>query len=260
MKIAVCVKAVPDAPTTRLDATTFRLDRDGELTLNTADRPSVEAALQLRESFGELEVVAVSVGPPQALAALRFALAMGADRGVLVADEAATGSDLLGTARILAAVLEREAPELTLFGQQAVDSNGALLWAAVADRLGLPVVSRAGAVTLRDGKVVAHRRGELGMDAIEAPLPCAVAVSASINEPRMPTFRQLKRALDKPYDVVSVADLGISPAAVGLLGSRTVVHALVEPETGRETRWIHDDEGHAAEDLLDFLVSRRLVL
>src|SRR3954454_14981873 len=133
MKIAVCAKYVPEATVERLlDPQTKRLDRSGEGTLNQFDVHAVEEALKLRDASGDGEVVIVSLGPERALEAMRKALAMGADRVVLVSDEGAAGSDLIATSRILAAALEREGADLVLFGQQASDSDGAVLWAAVA--------------------------------------------------------------------------------------------------------------------------------
>src|SRR3954449_5058461 len=139
MKIAVCVKHVPEGPS-RLDSQTFRLDRSGESALNHFDANAVEEALRLKGD-SETEVVAVSLGPQKALDSLRKALAMGADRAVLVSDDAAAGSDLVATSRLLAAALEKENADLVLFGQQASDADGAVLWAAVAERLGRPGVS-----------------------------------------------------------------------------------------------------------------------
>src|ERR1700679_2154432 len=128
MKIAVCVKAVPDAAIgKRLDPATGRLDRSGELALSDYDTHPLEEALRLRETEGG-EVVVVSMGPAKTMDSLRKALAMGADRAVLISDGALEGSDLVGTSRVLAAVLEREAPELVLFGQQSADGDGACLW------------------------------------------------------------------------------------------------------------------------------------
>src|SRR5215208_6864354 len=118
MKIAVCVKEVPDATAhKRIDAGTKRLDRSGEGALNAFDANAVEEALRLRDAAGEGEVLAVSLGPEQAVDALRKTLAMGADRSVLVSDDALAGSDLVATSRVLAAALERESPDLVLFGQ-----------------------------------------------------------------------------------------------------------------------------------------------
>src|SRR5215470_10316065 len=109
MKIAVCVKAVPDAATgRRLDASSHRLDRSGELTLSDFDTHPVEEALKLRDAAGDGEVVIVSMGPEKAMDALRKALAMGADRAVLVSDDALAGSDLVGTSKALAGALEKE--------------------------------------------------------------------------------------------------------------------------------------------------------
>ena len=143
MKIAVCVKAVPDAASGRhLDPATKRLDRSGELTISEWDTYAIEEALRLKESAGDGEVVVVSMGPERALDALRKALAMGADRAVLISDASLEGADLLGTAKALAGALDRESAELVLFGQQSADGGGACLWAAVAERLRAPVVSQ----------------------------------------------------------------------------------------------------------------------
>src|SRR6185503_294376 len=123
-----------------------RLDRSGEGALNPTDVNAVEEALRLKESAGG-EVVLVSLGPEKAMDSLRKGLAMGADRAVLVSDDAAAGSDLVGTSRVLAAALGREAPDLVLFGQQSSDADGAVLWAAVSDRLRRPMVSQVAELT-----------------------------------------------------------------------------------------------------------------
>src|SRR5437867_9317520 len=156
MKIAVCVKQVPEG-NRRLDPDSKRLDRSGEGALNPFDANAVEEALRLKDAAGDGEVVLVSMGPPKALDALRKALAMGADRAVLVSDDAAAGADLVATSYVLAKALERESAELVLFGQQAGDSDGALLWAAVGDRLRRPLVSQAAEVTHGDGSVTVKR-------------------------------------------------------------------------------------------------------
>src|ERR671922_2431680 len=159
MKIAVCVKQVPEG-TRRLDPETKRLDRSGEGALNPFDANAVEEALRLKDAGEEGEIVLVSLGPAKAQDALRKALAMGADRAILVADDAAAGSDLVATSYALAKVLERENADLVLFGQQAGDSDGAVLWAAVADRLRLPLVSQAAELAVTDGTVTVKRQTE----------------------------------------------------------------------------------------------------
>src|SRR3954463_12434830 len=175
MKIAVCVKQVPEG-SRRIDPETKRLDRSGEGALNPFDANAVEGARRLKDAGGEGEIVLVSLGPAKALDALRKALAMGADRAGLVSDEGAVGADLVATSAALAKALEREGADLVLFGQQANDSDGAVLWAAVADRLRRPMISQVAELTVADGSVRGKRQTEFGYDTIEASLPAVVAV------------------------------------------------------------------------------------
>ena len=260
MKIAVCVKQVPEATGQRkIDPSTKRLDRSGEGALNQYDVNAIEEALRIKEAGGdEGEVVLVSLGPEGALDAIRKGLAMGADRAVLVADAGAAGSDLVATSYLLAKALEREAPDLVLFGQQSSDSDGAVLWAAVADRLKLPVISQAAELTVAGGKARAKRQTEFGYDVVEAPLPAVVAVSDAINEPRYPSLKGIMGAKKKPQDVLSLADLGAAADRAGEAGSRTEVLALGAPPARGDSQKIEDD-GSAAEQILAFLVERKLV-
>jgi electron transfer flavoprotein beta subunit len=252
MKIAVCVKQVPEG-SRRIDPETKRLDRSGEGALNPFDANAVEEALRLKDAGGEGEIVLVSMGPAKAQDALRKALAMGADRAVLVSDEGAAGADLVATSAALAKALERESADLILFGQQANDSDGAVLWAAVADRLRLPVVSQAAEVTHADGKVTVKRQTEFGYDVIEAPLPAVIAVSDAINEPRYPSLKGIMGAKSKPQETVTLAELGVDGVE-----SRTEVYALNDPPARGDSRKIEDD-GNAAQAVLDFLAEKRLV-
>jgi electron transfer flavoprotein beta subunit len=256
MKIAVCVKHVPKMAA-RIDPASKRLDRSGDGDLNHFDANAVEEALRLKGD-GETEVVVVSLGPEAALEALRRALAMGADRAVLVSDESAAGSDLVGTSRVLAKALERESPDLVLFGQQASDGDGAVLWAAVAERLRLPVVSQAAEVTLQDGSLRVKRQTEFGYDVIDVPLPAVVAVSDAINEPRYPSLKGIMGAKKKPQEVLSLGDLGLSASDAGDAGSATEVLALGAPPARGDARKIEGD-GNAAQAIVDFLAERRLV-
>jgi electron transfer flavoprotein beta subunit len=259
MKIAVCVKQVPDsAAPKRLDPETKRLDRSVEGALNPFDVHAVEEALKIKEGGAGDEVVLVSLGPEKALESLRKALAMGADRVVLVTDEAAAGSDLVGTTRALAAALERENADLVLFGQQASDSDGAVLWASVAEKLRRPVISQVAELTLADGKVRGKRQTEFGYDVIEAPLPAVVAVSDAINEPRYPSLKGIMGAKSKPQETLSMADLGLDGNDVGESGKRTEVYAVSDPPPRGDSLKIEDD-GAAAEKIVEFLAERKLL-
>jgi electron transfer flavoprotein beta subunit len=259
MKIAVCVKEVPDsAVNKRIDPNTKRLDRSGEGALNHFDTQAVEEALKIKEAEGEGEVVLLSMGPPGALDSLRKALAMGADRAVLVTDDAATGSDLVATSRALAAALEREGADLVLFGQQGNDSDGAVLWAAVADRLRRPVISQVAELTVADGKLRGKRQTEFGYDVIEAPLPAVVAVSDAINEPRYPSLKGIMSAKSKPQESLSASDLGLDAGALGEQGSGTTVLALGDPPPRGDSRKIEDD-GNAPGQIVEFLAEKKLL-
>ena len=259
MKIAVCVKEVPEAGAARrIDPQTMRLDRSGEAALNAFDVNAVEEALRVKESQGEAEVVVVSLGPARALDSLRKALAMGADRAILVADDGAAGSDLVATSRALAKALEREQADLVLFGQQSSDSDGAVLWAAVADRLRLPLISQAAELTVAEGKATVKRQTEFGYDRIEAPLPAVVAVSDAINEPRYPSLKGIMGAKSKPQETIGLGDIGLSGSDVGDEGSRTEVLALGDPPARGESRKLEDD-GTGAQQILDFLVEKKLI-
>ena len=257
MKIAVCVKHVPDATAQkRLDPTSFRLDRSGEGALNATDLNAIEEALRIKDAQGG-EVVVVTLGPAKATDSLRKALAMGADRSILVTDDAAAGSDLLATSAVLAKVLERDAPDLTLFGQASSDGDGAVLWAAVADRLRRPLISQVAALTVDAGAVTGKRQTEFGYDTITAPLPAVVAVSDAINEPRYPSLKGIMGAKSKQQDIFSLTDLGLGADESGEAGSRTRVVA-VAPPAPKAGRVRIEDDGTAAEKIVAYLAERKL--
>ena len=253
MKIAVCVKAVPDAAAgRRLDPGTKRLDRSSELAISDFDTYAVEEGLKLKEAAGDGEVVVVSMGPERAMDALRKALAMGADRAVLVSDASLEGADLLGTAKALAGALEKESPDLVLFGQQSADGDGACLWAAVAELLRLPAISQVAELELGDGAVTGRRQTEFGYERVRAPLPAVVAVSDAINEPRYPSLKGIMGAKSKPQDRLSATEVG------GAADARTSVLA-VNPPPPRGASLRVEGGADAAVAVVDFLAERRLL-
>jgi electron transfer flavoprotein beta subunit len=256
MKIAVCVKHVPEG-TSRIDPGTKRLDRSGEGALNHFDANAVEEALRLKGD-SDTEVVVVSMGPEKAADSLRKALAMGADRAVLISDDALAGSDLVATSKVLAKALARENADLVLFGQQASDADGAVLWAAVAERLGRPVVSQAMELTVDGGSLKVKRQTEHGYDMLEAPLPAVVAVSDAINEPRYTSLKGMMAAKKKPLDTLTASDLGIAADAVGAAGSQTVVLGVGAPPARAGAVTIEDDDT-AAQAVFDYLAEHDLV-
>jgi electron transfer flavoprotein beta subunit len=255
MKIAVCVKAVPDAASgRRIDEATKRLDRSGELVLSDFDAHAVEEALRVRDAAGEGEVVVVSLGPARAADAVRKTLAMGADRAVLVTDEAFAGADVVVTARALAAALEREGADLMLFGQQSADGDGACVWAAVAELLRRPAISQVSELQVGPGAVTGKRQTEYGYERVRAPLPAVVAVSDAINEPRYPSLKGIMGAKAKPQETLAAVDVG------GVGESRTVVLALAPPPARGESRRLEDGSASdAAEAIVEFLAEKRVL-
>jgi electron transfer flavoprotein beta subunit len=258
VKIAVCVKHVPEGTThARIDPQTKRLDRSGEGAINSFDTHAVEEALKVKEAQGG-EVLIVTMGPQSAQDSVRKALAMGADEALMITDDGAAGSDLVATTTALAAALEPEGADLVIFGQQSSDSDGAVLSAAVADRLRRPVISQVAELTVADGKVKGKRQTEFGYDTIEAPLPAVVAVSDAINEPRYPSLKGIMGARSKPQRSVSVSDLGVDAASVGEAGSKTVVQALNDPPPRGDTVKIEDD-GSAPEKIVEYLAEKKVL-
>jgi electron transfer flavoprotein beta subunit len=256
MRIAVCVKHVPSGRL-RVEPDSKRLDRSGPGELNRADKNAVEEAIRLKERSPGTEVVAVSMGPKPAVESLRTVLALGADRAVLVSDPAAEGSDLLGTARILAAVLDREAADLVLFGQQSGDGLGGVLIAAIADLMRRPYVSQAAELVVGD-QVQVTRQTEFGDEVIDVPLPALVSVTDSINEPRYTSLKGVMAAKKKPLETVALSDIGLDATAAGQAGARTVVLELGVPPA-RDSCARVDDESVAAQAVVEFLADRQLI-
>jgi electron transfer flavoprotein beta subunit len=255
MKIAVCVKHVPTG-TLRVRPDSGTLDRSGPGELNATDKNAIEEALRLKEG-GDADVVIVTMGPAASTESLRTALGMGADRAVHVVDDAVAGSDLVATSLVLARALDRESPDLVLFGQQTLDGGGAVLWAAVAERLQVPFVSQATTLTLGDGIVGVDRETEVGNDRIEVKLPAVVAVSDAVNEPRYTSLKGMMGAKKKPLDTLTASDLGIAADAVGSSGSLTTVLgvAAAPPRPGAITI---EDDGAGAQAIFDYLVEQEL--
>jgi electron transfer flavoprotein beta subunit len=258
VKIAVCIKHVPEGTThRRINPESKRLDRSGEGAINPFDTHAVEEALRIKEAQGG-EVVVFSMGPSGAQDSIRKALAMGGDGALLITDDAAAGSDLVATTNALAAALEPESADLIIFGQQAGDSDGAVLWAAVADRLRRPVISQVAELTVSDGKVTGKRQTEFGYDTIEAPLPAIIAVSDAINEPRYPSLKGIMGARSKPQRTVTTSELGVDAGIVGETGSKTTVEGLNEPPPRGDTVKIEDDGG-APEKIVEYLAEKKVL-
>jgi len=240
MKIVVAVKAVA-----ALDDE-FELIDDGaavdpdylEWDLNEWDSFSIEAALELREATGDGEVVAITVGDEDAEDALLSCLAKGADRGVRIWDDALAGADPLAVARVLAAALEREAPDLVLCGVQSSDSVNGATGVALAGLLDLAHVAVVKRIEYDAGSATATVERELEGGVVEilrVHTPALLTIQTGINQPRYATLRAIKQAREKPLAEIGLADLGLDPAAVAAAaGSRRRALAMPDRSAGAE--------------------------
>ena len=206
MNIAVLVKSIPDPNGEAELGADLLVEREGEGTLDPGDEYAVEAALQLAEG-SEGEVTVVSMGPEGAAAAIRRALSMGADRAVRITDDALRGSDVLATARVLAAALARGPFDLVLSGVESTDGYTGTLPMAVAELIGVPAVTFARTLDVIEGGIRVERQTEAGYDVVESALPALVTVTAAATEPRYPTLKGIMGAKQKPMETLSLADL-----------------------------------------------------
>lgn len=261
MKICVCVKQVPDPTLSmRVDPATRRLIRDpAKSILDSADEYGIETALRLVEQHGG-ETVAVTMGPPSAEDALRRTLAMGADRAVHLADDALAGSDVGGTARALAAALAAEQPDLVICATESTDAYTGMIPGAVAAILGIPQVTFVRSITVEGTTLTAHCDTENGYRVLETQLPALLTVTASIAEPRYPSFKGMMAAKRKPVDTKNAASLGVDAGAVGEAGARERVLAIEAVQQAKQTRKITDDgSGDTVPEIVAFLKQIQVV-
>jgi len=256
MKIVVCAKQIPgpDAPAA-FDERTYTLARSAGLVLDDSDSYSVEIALRLVEQAGGGEVILVSMVPDGEVAGLRTALAMGATRAVLVSDAALAGSDALGTARVLAAVVDRIGADLVLCATESSDGYTGTAPVQLAEFLAVPAVTFAKRVELSDGGVRVERQTEAGYDEVVCPLPAVVTVTAGVVEVRYPNFKGIMAAKSKPIEVLTVAELGLDPVRVGAAGARQEVTAIEVAEGRSAGAIVTDEDGAAHERVMEVLVA-----
>ncbi|MBW4029256.1 MAG: electron transfer flavoprotein subunit beta/FixA family protein [Acidobacteria bacterium] len=249
MNVVVCVKQIPDpAAPQSLDAA-HRLDRAGKLILDEADTFGVEVALRLVESAGEGQVSLVSMGDASDVTGIRSALAMGATRATVVSDPVLRGADALTTAKVLAAVIARETPDLVLAATESSDGYTGTLPVQLAQLLDLPALTFATSVAIDGDTVVVHRQTESGYDEVAAQLPAVVTVTAGVVVPRYATFKGIMAAKSRTIEVVSVADLDLDASALDPRQDVVSVEDAVAKDAGEK----YVDEGDGAARIVAFL-------
>ncbi len=261
MKMYVCIKQIPDPNTvvSKLNPNTRRLVRSGvSLVLDPGDESTISAAISLRDTIGNSELTAVSMGPTSTQEAMRRALAMGADRAILVTDPALAGSDALSTARVLAAVLKKEEPDLVLCSTESTDGYTGMVPGGIAEFLGLPQLTFAREITIEGQKAVIKRVTQTGYQTVESQLPAVITIASGSFEAIYPTMKGIMGAKKKPFTQLSLADLGIDASEVGEAGARERVMAIGKVEARAAGQVIKDD-GSAAQAIADFLQRYQLL-
>jgi len=270
MKIAVCVKYVPDATGDRHfedDKTVDRVGVDG--LLSELDEYAVEQALQIKEKAenpDDVEVTALCVGPEQAVDAVRKALQMGADKGVHVQDDAIAGSDSIATSLVLAKAVEKGADgdggtpyDLVMCGMASTDGSMSVVPAMLAERLSLPQLTLASKVETQGDQVRIQRDGDVATEVVGGTMPLVVSVTDQSGEARYPSFKGIMAAKKKPLETLSLSDLGVDAGDVGL----SVAWTEVEETTARPPREageiVKDEEGSGAKALADFLAAKKFI-
>lgn len=259
MKIAVCVKQVPDTwaeKTLRADDST--LDRESpDGVLNELDEYAVEEALQIAEAHGG-EVTVVSMGPARAAETVRKALSMGADSGIHIQDDSLHGSDAIATSAVLAAALEGKGFDLIIFGSESTDARMSVIPAMVAERLGIAQLTFAQRVTVTGSDVTIERVTDYGFDTLAAPMPAVVSVVEKINEPRYPSFKGIMAAKKKPVETLGVSDLGLDATRVGQAAAWSAVEDFAA-RPPKPAGTIVADEGDGGSRIAAYLTEQKFI-
>jgi electron transfer flavoprotein beta subunit len=268
MQVIACIKQVPDTTQVQIDPVTNTLVREGiPFIVNPYDSHALEASLKLQDQFG-VRAVALSMGPPNAEATLRKALAVGVSRAILCSDRAFGGADTLATSKVLAAAIARlnEANEvgLVLCGKQTIDGDTAQVGPGIASRLGFSQLTLVDRIELFDPlrRIIRVRRKLEGRyEIVEAPLPALVTVVRELNRPRYPNVPLRLAAQEATVEVWNNEVLGLDVQGIGLKGSPTWVSKIFSPqrEQGEILGNGAADPHGAARLLIDKLLSKDLI-
>ena len=263
MKIAVCVKQVPDSWAEKKMGSDGRLDRaSADAVLNDLDEYAVEEALKLVEAHSPTNeagegsghsITIISMGPERASEAVRKALSMGADDAIVITDEGLAGSDALATSLVLAAAIKKGAYDVVICGTESTDARMSVVPAMLAERLGYAQLTFAGSVMLEGSAISIARQTEFGVEQMSAPFPVVISVVEKINEPRYPSFKGIMAAKKKVIATKSLADFGISSQSAWSV----VKDSAIRPPRGAGVKVT--DEGDGGNQLVTFLRERRLV-
>ncbi len=260
MRIVVLVKYVPDATGERsfaADGTVDRAAADG--LLSELDEYAIEQALQLADQADDVEVVAMTLGPDDAVAALKRSLQMGASAGIHINDDAVHGSDALATSAVLAAAITKAAPDLVICGMASTDGSMGVIPAMIAERLGWPALTFGATLSVQGETVSIRRDGDVASQTIEASMPAVVRVTDQSGEPRYPSMKGILAAKKKSVEEWTLAGLGLQPAEVGLAAAWTTVLEVTPRPPKPAGRVVPDSDGAGTSALVDFLSTGKYI-
>jgi electron transfer flavoprotein beta subunit len=252
LKIVVTVKQVPDPNATLSLEGDNTISREKEAVLDPGDECGVEEGLQLKEAHGG-EVVLVSMGPERAKDAIRKGLSMGADRGVLVSDAGLAGADALLTARVLAAAIRREEPDLVICATESYDGSTGMVPPMLAELLGFPQLTFAKKVEVDGATVKIHRQTADGYQIVEAPSPALITVTAAIAEPRYASLKGIMAARSKEIKQVALSELGIEKGEPA-----ETITGVVDAEA-RKAGEVIEDDGTAVDKIVQVLAAAKVL-
>jgi len=255
MNIIVCIKQVPETTEVRINPETNTLIREGvKSIINPFDMYAIEEAIRLKEKCGG-KVTVVTMGPPQADAALREAISMGADEGVLVGDRAFAGSDTWATSYTLAGAIKRiGAFDLIICGKQASDGDTAQVGPGISTHLNIPQVTYVKKIeTVTEKSLKVERMLEEGFAIVETPLPALITVVKEINEPRIPSLKGMMKSKSAKITTYGQKDLNLDPRNIGLCGSPTQVVKIFTPPQRTGGQILKGEIDEIAKQLVDLL-------
>jgi electron transfer flavoprotein beta subunit len=273
MNIIVCIKQVPETTEVRINPETNTLIREGvKSIINPFDMYAIEEGVRLKEKLGG-KVTVISMGPPQAEAALREAISMGVDEGILICDRAFAGSDTWATSYTLSGAIKKMGSfDLVLCGKQASDGDTAQVGPGISTHLDIPQVTYVKkieeinpALSTRDGDNIERKGGvkdrsmrvermmEEGYEIIETPLPALFTVVKEINEPRLPSLKGMMRAKSAKITVWSQKELDLDTQQIGLCGSPTQVIKIFTPPPRKGGQILQGDVQEIVEKLVELL-------
>ena len=262
MQVVVCVKQVPDTTNVRINPETNTLMREGvESIVNPFDEYALEQGLLLKDRLGA-RLIVISMGPPQATAVLKEALARGADDAFLVSSRAFGGADTLATSYTLAQAIRKACggvPDLVLFGKQAIDGDTAQVGPGVSEFLNVPLVTYVKRLSVKEGGFSVECVMDDGVVTVEGNLPAVMTVLKDADAPRFAPLAGAIRAAKSTITVLNEMDVEADPAKIGLKGSPTKVVTIFPPPVKGGGEKVVASGTEAAKAIIDFMERKGLV-